>query len=255
VAQVLKWTTPGDKNGGPKFRASPRFVKVTEQQKGVNACSDHTVLNAWILALGLTPVRGGNSTLPFEILKELRQMMNVALIGVLDWKTLVAWLICRNLTIERTAELVPEDRRFRATSEQLKRSWIRTYTGDPDQFFDRTNLDDDIQSIVKSEDHRRSSTEEITYSYDFSNNVDFSRSGFEVETDQDEEEEHEPQQLDRADDDMDDLVYTDSSSDLQYYQDLAQHEWEERQYHQRCARRNRWLRQIRVQGRLLGIRR
>jgi hypothetical protein len=261
IAQALSWTTQGNKNGRAYFCASPKFVKVTTQRPGVNACSDHTVLNAWILALGLTPALGGNSTLPQVMLRELRQMMNLSLTGSMDWKTLVAWLFCRKLTIEQRAELVPESRRFRQTASQTIRSQNTANLADVDWFYDRTSLDDYISSLGNPDQSGIAWMPDGTCPYDYSTNVDFSRDGFHMDTEEDDEEEEvneedeEPDHLNRADDDMDDLVYMDSWSNLQYYQDLAQRKWEERKYQERCARRNRWLRQLRVQRRPLGIRR
>ncbi|KAI4682346.1 uncharacterized protein J4E88_005236 [Alternaria novae-zelandiae] len=91
---------------------------VPKQQTGGFQCGYHVFVNAWILAMGLTPdtKRGPyNEKVYFEAWLFAR----AAIAGLLDWKALVAWFFCRKLTVERTYEAVPANRRFEGTVPQV----------------------------------------------------------------------------------------------------------------------------------------
>lgn len=113
-ARGLSWTTHRNPNGRVKFSSKPRYVNVTKQVSNL-ACGYHTVVNAWILALGMTPKVKPKKTLD---LREASSMIKFAIRGVLDWKTLVAWLFYRDLTVETKIEQVTLSRAFEVTKEQ-----------------------------------------------------------------------------------------------------------------------------------------
>ncbi|KAI4942131.1 hypothetical protein J4E91_010330 [Alternaria rosae] len=91
---------------------------VPEQQEGGFQCGYHVFVNAWILAMGLTPdIKRG----PYDedVYFEAWIFARAAIAGLLDWKALVAWFFCRKLTVERTNEAVPANRRFEGTVPQV----------------------------------------------------------------------------------------------------------------------------------------
>ncbi|KAL5421921.1 hypothetical protein PMIN04_005163 [Paraphaeosphaeria minitans] len=241
MARALGWAIQRNGAGDIDFQASPRFVKVTNQGTPF-ACGDHTVLNAWILALGLTPSLHGKSNLTGnkyeKTLQELRQLMNLALNGALDWKTLTAWLFCNRLTVETRAGLVPPNRRFNTTAAQI------TINDEGE-----TNLHEYIESLRSEDEMMVNLYQDIPY--DHTSNVDFSRDGWEFEY----EDGHGPQELNRLDEDMDDLGFLDFGPDMPYYREQAERQWQERKYQERRAHRSRWQQKMRDQQRPPGIRR
>lgn len=88
-------------------------ITVTQQMDGW-ACGLHTILNAWILALGLLPRSHWDADQP-TVMRELIELIELACYGALDWFMLVSWLLCHNLVVERSPRAVPEDRRFKST--------------------------------------------------------------------------------------------------------------------------------------------
>ncbi|KAF2871720.1 hypothetical protein BDV95DRAFT_607134 [Massariosphaeria phaeospora] len=111
AAENLGWTS-GHRFRGEfvEFETIYRGVKVARQVNNLHSAL-HTIVNAWILALGLTP----NPTANFGatgLYPELYQMIRLALNGLVDWQLLVAWLICRGLVEETSLEYVLADRRF-----------------------------------------------------------------------------------------------------------------------------------------------
>ncbi|KAH6882138.1 hypothetical protein BKA58DRAFT_350775 [Alternaria rosae] len=91
---------------------------VPEQQEGGFQCGYHVFVNAWILAMGLTPdIKRG----PYDedVYFEAWIFARAAIAGLLDWKALVAWFFCRKLTVQRTNEDVPANRRFEGTVPQV----------------------------------------------------------------------------------------------------------------------------------------
>lgn len=115
TARDLKWIS--DDAGEPQFEKGPRIIRVPSQTNGW-ACGYHTILNAWILALGLTP----NLKARFweDTYRQIREIMECAFAGLLDWKTLVAWLFCCKFTVEGDASAIPDDRKFKMTTRQTK---------------------------------------------------------------------------------------------------------------------------------------
>lgn len=116
AANNLRWS---------KIRSSERVLQCREYGRGPAQqqtrgrgwqCGYHTIINGWILALGLHP----SETARFDDVAyiEARTLAVAAVSGILDWTTLVAWLLCRRLTIETTEQLhevVAMDRRFLTT--------------------------------------------------------------------------------------------------------------------------------------------
>ncbi|KAL1593272.1 hypothetical protein SLS60_010880 [Paraconiothyrium brasiliense] len=166
VAHSLNWTSQRNSDNRIKFRSKPRYVRVA-QQKGGKACPYHTIMNAWILALGLTP----NVKPRFDfaengvLISELRQMVRFALAGLLDWKTLVAWMFARDLTVEKEIDKVSLDRRFDATIEQTNTE----------------RLKDNLEAIIDVDDVPLEFATEEQIPYIHSNNVDFTRPSWQIE--------------------------------------------------------------------------
>ncbi|KAF1993670.1 hypothetical protein P154DRAFT_588402 [Amniculicola lignicola CBS 123094] len=117
AAQELGWTDHRNHDRHVRFAPHPRVVQVA-YQRNEWACGYHTILNAWILAMGLTP----NPHKRFEeddpLYEELRDMTKYALLGLLDWMTLAAWMICNELVQQQRLENVPPTRRFNYTIYQ-----------------------------------------------------------------------------------------------------------------------------------------
>jgi hypothetical protein len=87
-------------------------------------CGHHTILNAWILAMGLHPRPNTTSLFKDETFyEELWMLIRASVAGLLDWKTLVAWFFCNNLTMHKGLQYVPVDRRFVATQFQDGQPW------------------------------------------------------------------------------------------------------------------------------------
>lgn len=80
------------------------------------ACGYHTILNAWVIALGL------NLSPDFipetKFYEEARQLVILALGGFLDYRIAYAFLLCREFVQEQSN--VPQDRRFKQTKKQTE---------------------------------------------------------------------------------------------------------------------------------------
>jgi hypothetical protein len=124
IASNLQWTKQRNIASGTTNHVSfaPGLaydnVPVPTQPRGSGGwmCGHHTMLIAWILAMGLSP----NHTKPTaefdeEFYDELCSLIRAAPAGLLDWKTLVAWFFCNKLTTGTTAHLVHQNRRFETT--------------------------------------------------------------------------------------------------------------------------------------------
>ncbi|KAF2659148.1 hypothetical protein K491DRAFT_675845 [Lophiostoma macrostomum CBS 122681] len=109
IARNLGWTKHRNDDRRVQFSTTCREVFVARQINGW-ACGYHTIVNAWILALGLRP----NPDAEFEnpTYKGLHLLIRIALLGQLDWLTLAAFLICSKLVVETSTSDVPLDRRF-----------------------------------------------------------------------------------------------------------------------------------------------
>ncbi|KAF2032494.1 hypothetical protein EK21DRAFT_60679 [Setomelanomma holmii] len=111
----LEWST--HRNAGDEPVTVGMTIEMEEtpqQQKGGGwRCGPHTVINAWILAMGLHPCRRAEYS--DEIYQEFRTLARAAVGGLLDWRTLVSWLFNRKLSSERRFSAVHESRRFDST--------------------------------------------------------------------------------------------------------------------------------------------
>jgi hypothetical protein len=101
---------------------------VVQQKRGGGwRCGPHTVINGWILAMGLTPSPGARFS--DSVYAEFRTLAKAAVTGLLDWKTLVAWFFCRQLTMQKKLQSVLPSRQFETThfweSEAQLESHIR----------------------------------------------------------------------------------------------------------------------------------
>lgn len=114
AAGDLNWSTHRE-GGRIPFERAARLIEVPRQTNNW-ACGYHTIVNAWILALSLTPDLDAQYT--ERLYKNIHFIVELALAGLLDWKMLVAWLFCYGVTVERSVDQVPESRRFAATVMQ-----------------------------------------------------------------------------------------------------------------------------------------
>ncbi|KAF2645958.1 hypothetical protein P280DRAFT_532395 [Massarina eburnea CBS 473.64] len=157
AAAQLHWSThrnDGSYGNIVQFSDGPRIVKVFPQKKD-SGCGHHTIINAWILALGLTPSQTVTGQ-PGNMYGEFEDLLQIALSGVLDWKTLVAWLFCMGITNEKKLEDVPLNRRFMTTRRQENE-------GELDWRIEMAQEDDAILESLNKAD----------YLYDHGNNVAF----------------------------------------------------------------------------------
>ena len=116
IAHCLTWSTHRAETGPqPQFT---RFdvCRVPAQTPGGWQCGYHTIINAWIVALGLHPRL--DVSYSDEIYTEAYWLFYAALAGILDWKTLAAWLITHHLVTKTSIENVPANRRFGFTWPQ-----------------------------------------------------------------------------------------------------------------------------------------
>jgi hypothetical protein len=169
---ILSWSTHRNVGKRPEQTMDVMIDKivpeVAQQQGGGWRCGPHTVINGWILAMGLTPSRKADYS--NTVMQEFRTLAKAAIAGLLDWRTLVAWFFCRRLTVQRTLESVPENRRF-------------THT----QFWEsEAELGRHIDHIYDSDDTKLEQDPSIPYN--LGNNVRY-LPGDESEDEDDEEEE------------------------------------------------------------------
>ncbi|KAI4652632.1 uncharacterized protein J4E79_008939 [Alternaria viburni] len=101
-------------------REIPSDIQVPQQQNGGWQCGHHTVINAWIIALGLHPK--GDAIYKENGYNLIYRLAQMATAGLLDWRTLAEFLISKRLTIETSADDVPESRRFKFTCAQTNES-------------------------------------------------------------------------------------------------------------------------------------
>ncbi|KAJ5065038.1 hypothetical protein J3E74DRAFT_259339 [Bipolaris maydis] len=117
AAASLKWSTQRNEFGAVQFDTGA-FIheNLPQQMAGGFQCGHHVLINAWIIAMGLHFDPEAQYTT--EIYKQLYTLAQAATAGILDWRTLAAWFFCHKLTVERTFDAVPENRRFGCTVVQ-----------------------------------------------------------------------------------------------------------------------------------------
>jgi hypothetical protein len=154
AANRLGWSTHRNaQDPQVGFRDSQRDVLVANQSEHWPS-GLHVVLNAWILAMGLTPaVLEANRDLG-PVYTELLELIQWAYAGILDWKTLVSWLLCKRLVRGSLVD-VPDNRRFESTVGQ----------------FDEEQLRMTVERLAQGEDARLASVPIATVGYDRSYNV------------------------------------------------------------------------------------
>ncbi|KAH9881805.1 hypothetical protein J1614_000976 [Plenodomus biglobosus] len=123
------------------------------RQDGGWKCGAHTIINAWILALGLTPAPAIHY--PANVYEELYVLTHAACSGLLTWMVLANWLRCRKLIMEISLRNVAQDRRFDFTN--VWRS--------------ENELGERIEEIVLVEDQLLLPYSETDLAYDLSNNA------------------------------------------------------------------------------------
>jgi hypothetical protein len=116
AATRLGWSEHRIVFGNVAFESGVRAIEVPEQLPGGWQCGHHTIINAWIIALGLHPDKEAKYT--DSTYRVIYQLAQAAVAGILDWKTLAQWLVARKLTMEKSAEDVPVFRRFESTRVQ-----------------------------------------------------------------------------------------------------------------------------------------
>lgn len=203
IAHNLQWTNHRNIGARVQFCTKPKYVQVTKQ-KGDDRSGYHTILNVWILSLGMTP-----KIKPiFEmdgIYPELIRMTEIAIRGWLDWRTLVAWLFMCDLTVEKTIGPVTLERAFDVSALQVTNVSLRGYVNN-------TNPQDDLLGTRIEED--------APYIH---NNVDFSRDTWQFEEEEHEQDASEPHVLHRALEDIDMLDRTGNEDDWSsFFTELTQ---------------------------------
>jgi hypothetical protein len=159
TAQSMHWTDHRNPDNRVDFARYHWTVKVAKQEGGW-PCGHHLILNAWILALGLTPNETENFKKEISIYVELYNMISLALDGILDWKTLVSWLLCHNLVQEKTMDKVPFDRRFDHTQVQTSANDLAI------------RIDNEVNQPTGN-DYRLAEVAETEVPYNLNDNVDF----------------------------------------------------------------------------------
>lgn len=114
TAEGLGWSEQRNTTSVISFKDRLLSRAVIRQRPGGWQCGLHTILNAWILALGLTP-NTTTTALNDEFYNELWDLVRGAVAGLLDWQTLAAWLYCKRITELRA---VPHSRRFELSRSQ-----------------------------------------------------------------------------------------------------------------------------------------
>ena len=79
-------------------------------------CGYHTILNAWVIALGLN--LNPDFIPETKFYEEARRLIIFALGGFLDYRIVYAFLLCRKFIQEQSS--VPQDRRFEQTKKQTE---------------------------------------------------------------------------------------------------------------------------------------
>lgn len=234
MAQTLRWTKHRNANDQIKFRLKPKYVRVAQQLDDVT-CGHHTILNAWILALGLTPnvqPRTGSGT---TFISNLCQLINIALAGLLDWKTLVAWLLEHDLTVEKSINSTTLlDRTFEATVAQTDSNPLATYIEET-----QSNCDTILETVTEHEQP-----------YNRNNNVNFKNGNWKLE-----QGGGEPRDLTREAEDSDDVqALFGVDGWFQFFEDLVQSASEDRRRAAWRARRRKRRQQVSVGEKMSAIR-
>ena len=117
LCTVLTWSTFNNAAGPNHIQFSRNYWTYNlPLQTNRNGCGFHTVLNAWIFALGLRPHPVTQCTNQDYL--DIERFVQWAFDGVLDWRTLTDWLICRGLVVQNNLNQVPLGRRFLSTEQQ-----------------------------------------------------------------------------------------------------------------------------------------
>jgi hypothetical protein len=176
----LAWSTHRNADGRVQIVNCEVHDNVAQQARGLGwQCGPHTVINGWILAMGLTPSPNANR-FKKPVYDDFKVLARAAVTGLLDWQTLVAWLFHRRLTVENAFEEVPPDRRFPMT-----------------QFWEsEAQLDRHIRSIYEGTDALLASFTEEEVPYNRGNNMaHVGRAAAEKESDSGEEvEDHDTEE-------------------------------------------------------------
>ncbi|KAE8828681.1 hypothetical protein PTNB73_06189 [Pyrenophora teres f. teres] len=164
IARHLLWTphrinTPG-RNNAPEPQFGPlEAYPVAQQSPGGWQCGYHTIINAWIIALGLHP--DPKKLYSEAIYNEAYKLIQVALAGILDWRTLAAWITSRSLSRETDFSRMPEHRRFSYTEPQTN----------------ETELGGRIETVYALQDALLSSLPQAAVPYLSDNNFDGTAGG------------------------------------------------------------------------------
>lgn len=232
IAKDRHWSTHRNKTQDIQFRKESEIVPVARQKSGMDVCGYHVVLNAWILALGLTP--NSKKTMENSDYWSIHQAIHLSLTGILDWKTLVALLIGSDFITEKSLSDVPLNRHFQSTV---------AVPGNPNDA--QKNLLRDI-NLAKEDDDALEVQSERDYPYDHTNNVDVAQIQLKQSGGA-----HETSSLGRE---LEIFEEADHWPDTDHYQEILRQAWEDRKYAERSARRNRWVNKMLAGGRIRPIR-
>jgi hypothetical protein len=117
AARSLRWTGTPTMDQTIPFKPQLERIPVPSQG-GHWQCGLHTIINAWIIALGLTLRGEFDRGTVVRVYREAPVLIYLAYEGGLDWRTLAAWLICKGLVEESRLDDVRPDRRFLSTQVQ-----------------------------------------------------------------------------------------------------------------------------------------
>jgi hypothetical protein len=162
AARDLKWTSHRNYDEhNVQFSEDYHMVR-TSRQAGGFECGYFTILHAWTLAMGLTPDPDFSTVGRERMLKfigDVQDLIELAITGMLDWKTLVSSLFCKKFARRIPVEDILESRRFQQTVLQDD---------------NETGLGERLQTYIDQDEDLADRTEdEVPYNRD--NNINFSR--------------------------------------------------------------------------------
>lgn len=120
----LNWIAQRNSKNGEQPKTAidlvtrPTPASVARQPSGRWMCGHNTIINAWIIAMGLVPSKVLPATFNEAFHAEFWTIL-AAIAGLLDWKTLATFFFCHRLTTTiQTLDAISETRRFEAAQYQ-----------------------------------------------------------------------------------------------------------------------------------------
>lgn len=233
TAYNLNWPshrTPSEIHFEPRAHRV-QVAQATRERSTFAISALHTILNAWILALGLTPnpaatfERKINGAVNQDIMySELFLYVLLAISGLLQWQNIVAYLVTNGYVLESIGEAVKVDREFGLTAGQtLDEGLLKEYV-------ERVHDGEDQVLLAHTEEVRYDVGNCVVWRKDLVGSEETRRSGFEGGIDVDEEEEEEEEGVteigveeEESEEQLDgEEGSTDDSGDLQMQEYLIQ---------------------------------